>query len=201
MGAGKYIQETFAKEMAGKKDANYNYKALQRDRLLEYRKEKSAVVKVERPTNPPRAHALGYKAKKGFIVARVRIRKGGGKHDRARSRRKPKKMGTEKLTMKKNIQTIAEGRAGNKFKNCEVLNSYLVGEDGKHKYFEVILVDTCSPEIVADKSINWICSKKHRGRAERGLTSAGKKGRALRGKGRGYEKARPSAAAQGNRLK
>ncbi|MEM0360188.1 MAG: 50S ribosomal protein L15e [Candidatus Diapherotrites archaeon] len=201
MGAGKYIQETFEKEMAGKKDANYNYKAIKRERLLQYRKEKSAVVRVEKPTNPPKAHALGYKAKKGFLIARVRIRKGGGKHERARSRRKPKKQGIEKLTMKKNIQTIAEGRASDKFKNCEVLNSYLVGEDGKHKYFEVILVDTSAPEIIADKTINWICSNKQKGRVERGLTSAGKKARALRGKGKGYEKARPSAAAHGNRLK
>ncbi|MFH1234792.1 MAG: 50S ribosomal protein L15e [Candidatus Diapherotrites archaeon] len=187
--------------MAGKKDANYNYKAVQRERLLEYRKDKSAVVRIESPTNPPRAHALGYKAKKGFLVVRARIRKGGGKHDRARSRRKPKKQGTKKLTMKKNIQTIAEGRAGNKFKNCEVLNSYLIGEDGKNKYFEVILVDPSAPEIKADKSINWICSGKHHGRAERGLTSAGKRARGLRGKGRGYEKARPGAAAHKNRLK
>ncbi|MEM2338349.1 MAG: 50S ribosomal protein L15e, partial [Candidatus Bathyarchaeia archaeon] len=46
-----------------------------------------------------------------------------------------------------------------------------------------------------DKDVNWICQKQHRGRVFRGLTSAGKKVRGLRKKGRGAEKARPSKKA------
>jgi large subunit ribosomal protein L15e len=101
-------------------------------------------------------------------------------------------MGVKRLTRKISIQRIAEQRASKKFPNCEVLNSYWVAEDGKHKYFEVILVDVNAPEILKDKEINWITLKNQRGRAERGLTSAGKKGRGLRKKGKGTEKTRPS---------
>ena len=201
MGAAKHIMETFQKEVAGKKEAGYDYKALQRARLLAYRKENKSVVRVKKPTNLPRAHSLGYKAKKGFIVARAQVRRGSGKHKRPVAGRRPKRMGVRKKTRKKSIQRIAEERAAKKFKNCEVLNSYFLGEDGKHKYFEVILVDTSAPEIRADKEINWICEKQHKGRADRGLTSAGKKGRGMCGKGKGFEKARKSKKHTKGRIK
>ena len=201
MSATKAIQRTFQSEFAGRKDADYNYKALQRLRLLEFRKHKESVVRLEKPTNIPRARALGYKAKKGFVVARVRVRKGSGMHRRPNAGRKPKRMGVTKLTRKLSIQSIAEQRASRKHPNCEVLNSYWVGEDGRHKYFEVILVDTSAPEILADKDINWICESTQRGRAERGLTSAGKKGRGLMHKGKGTEKIRPSLCAKGRKGK
>ncbi|MEM2486836.1 MAG: 50S ribosomal protein L15e, partial [Candidatus Bathyarchaeia archaeon] len=81
------------------------------------------------------------------------------------------------------------------FPNLEVLNSYWVGEDGRYKWFEVIMVDPHHPAIRADKDINWICEKQHKGRVFRGLTSAGKKVRGLRKKGHGAEKARPSKKA------
>jgi large subunit ribosomal protein L15e len=67
-----------------------------------------------------------------------------------------------------------------------------MGEDGKHKFYEVILVDPNHPAIVADPKINWIATGAHGNRASRGLTSAGKKGRGLGGKGRGHERFRPS---------
>jgi large subunit ribosomal protein L15e len=70
-----------------------------------------------------------------------------------------------------------------------------VGEDGRSKWFEVVMVDPNHPAIKADKDINWICQKQHHGRVFRGLTSAGKKVRGLRGKGRGAEKVRPSRKA------
>ena len=201
MGAAKHIQETFQKEFMGEKGPGYDYSKLQRDRMIGYRREKKAVVRVEKPTNIPRARSLGYKAKKGFIVARVRIRKGGGMHPRPRSGRRPRRMGVNKLTRKKGIQAIAEERVGRHFKNCEVLNSYFVGEDGMGHYYEVILVDPSAPEIISDSSINWICEKQHKGRAERGLTSQGKKGRGLRKKGIGAERARPSIRAKGRLAK
>ncbi|MCD6222908.1 MAG: 50S ribosomal protein L15e, partial [Thermoplasmata archaeon] len=47
--------------------------------------------------------------------------------------------------------------------------------------------------ILNDNHINWIVHD--RGRAFRGKTSAGKKGRGLRNKGKGAEKARPSVRA------
>jgi large subunit ribosomal protein L15e len=77
----------------------------------------------------------------------------------------------------------------------EVLNSYWAGEDGRFKWFEVIMVDKNHPSVISDKDVNWICQKQHTGRVFRGLTSAGKKVRGLRKKGRGAEKARPSRKA------
>lgn len=201
MGAGKHIQETFQKEFKGEKDSQFNYKAVQRERLIGFRKEKRAIVRLERPTNLARARKLGYKAKKGFVVARVRIRKGSGLHKRPKMGRRPKRMGVKKLTRRLNIQAMAEQRASRKFKNCEVLNSYFIGEDGKMHYYEVILVDTSAPEIVSDREINWICEKGQKGRAFRGLTSRGKKSRGLRKKGKGAEKARPSLRARKRQAK
>jgi large subunit ribosomal protein L15e len=57
------------------------------------------------------------------------------------------------------------------------------------------MVDPHHPAVKTDKDINWICQKQHKGRVFRGLTSAGKKVRGLRKKGRGAEKARPSRKA------
>ncbi len=201
MGAIKAIQETFQKELKGAKDESYDYKAIQRNRLIGFRKEKKAVVRVKKPTNIARARALGYKAKKGFIVVRVRVRKGSGAHRRPKKGRKPKRMGVRKLTRKISIQGIAELRASKKYENCEALNSYLVGKDGKSHYYEVILVDTAAPEIKSDKDIAWICESTQKGRAERGLTSAGKHSRGLRRKGKGAEKVRPSLRAKSRKAK
>ena len=195
MSATNAIKETFQKEFSGEKSADYPYKELYRERLIAFRREPKTIVRVEKPLNLPHARELGYKAKQGFVVARVRVRKGSGLHRRPKKGRKPKRMGTKKLTRNISIQSIAEQRAARKYPNCEVLNSYLVGKDGKRKYYEVILVDTAHPSIKKDKKIKWIASKKHKGRVHRGKTSAGKKGRGLRGKGKGAEKVRPSKRA------
>jgi large subunit ribosomal protein L15e len=120
-------------------------------------------------------------------------------------KRKPSKAGISKITMAKNIQRIAEERVGRHFPNLEVLNSYWVGQDGKHKYFEVIMIDTHHPAIINDKQLGVFCgangNKSHRGRAYRGKTSAGKRGRGLHNKGKGAEKLRPSLKANQNRGK
>jgi large subunit ribosomal protein L15e len=91
-------------------------------------------------------------------------------------------MGVAKLKPAKNLRLIAEERAARKFPNLEVLNSYWVGEDGRHKWFEIIMVDPNHPGIKSDKDVNWICSDVQRGRVFRGLTSAGKEVRGLRQK-------------------
>jgi len=79
-----------------------------------------------------------------------------------------------------NYQWIAEQRAARKYRNLEVLNSYLLGKDGVHYFYEVILVDPERPEIKNDSRINWIAKPENRGRVFHGLTSAGKKARGLR---------------------
>ncbi len=195
------MRETFQKEFKGASDANYDYLSLYRKRVLSFRKAKSTVERIEKPTDLPRARQLGYKAKNGIIVVRTAVRRGGGLHVRPVSGRKPRRMGIRKLTRKMNIQSIAEMRASDKFPNLEVLNSYWVGEDGKRKYFEVILVDPSAPEIKADKTLSFLGKPSHRRRVHRGKTSAGRKHRGLRNKGVGSEKVRPSGRAndrQGN---
>jgi len=156
-----------------------------RRRLIEWRREPS-IVRIEKPTRLDRARALGYKAKIGFIVVRVRVRKGGLRKPRPSSGRRPKRMGVYGYAPAKSLRLIAEERAARKYRNLEVLNSYYVGEDGKYKWFEVILVDPHHPSICRDSEIKWICEPQNRGRVFRGLTSAGKKMRGLR-KSRGLK--------------
>jgi large subunit ribosomal protein L15e len=133
-------------------------------------------------------------------MARVRVRRGGLRKQRPKAGRRPKRMGVKKFKPAKSLRLIAEEKAARKFPNLEVLNSYWVGEDGRSKWFEIIMVDPHHPVIEADKDIKWICQKQHHKRAFRSLTSAGKKVRSLRRKGRGAEKFRPSKkAARGGR--
>lgn len=61
--------------------------------------------------------------------------------------------------------------------------------------YEVILVDPSHKAIRRDPRINWIVKPVHKHRELRGLTSAGKSGRGLHGKGHRHTKARPSRRA------
>lgn len=163
MGIYKYIKESW------KSDDNSIWKT----RLINWRKEPS-VIKIDHPTRLDRARALGYRAKTGFVIARVHLARGGRKRDKIKGGRMPMHFGSRKI-VNKSYQQIAEERANKKFVNLEVLNSYYVAEDGKYFWYEVILVDPDRPEIKSDPRINWICSQT--GRAYRGLTSPGKKSR------------------------
>ncbi|MEM4160643.1 MAG: 50S ribosomal protein L15e [Thermoplasmata archaeon] len=181
------------------KDLDDSYvEQLLKERMMRWRREE-ACTRIERPTRLDRARALGYKAKQGFVLVRVRVRRGNLQKRAIKAGRRPKHKGILKMTVKKSLQWIAEERANKKYPNLEVLNSYWVGEDGKHKYFEVILVDPWHPVIRSDPKINWIARNTMRGRVYRGLTSAGKRGRGLRWKGKGAEKLRPSRHAHWRR--
>ena len=170
-------------------------------RLIKWR-EGNSVVKVDKPLRLDRARALGYKAKRGFIVLRVRLRRGGRTRTFHKKGRKSGKQ-TIRKTLKMSYQWVAEIRAGKKHSNLEVLNSYNIGKDGKYYFFEVIMVDPNAPEIKNDRTMKWIASGTHRGRAERGLTSAGKKSRGFGGKsGKSpTKKVRPSLRAWNRRGK
>lgn len=173
---------------------------LQWERLQEWRRE-PAVNRVENPTRLDRARSLGYKAKQGIIVARARIRTGGRRKSRYKRGRRTKHMGVRKITPGKSLQRMAEERTARKYPNMQVLNSYWVAGDGKHKWFEVILVDTSHPVIKKDKNLKWIVRNTQKGRAFRGKTSAGRKGRGQRHKGIGTEKTRPSLRSHQNKGK
>jgi large subunit ribosomal protein L15e len=174
--------------------------ALRQERLKAWRQDMT-VQRIERPTRLDRARALGYKAKQGIVVARVKVRRGGLRKSRYIRNRRTRHTGMAKITMAKSIQRIAEERAGRRFRNMEVLNSYWVGEDGKHKWYEVILVNPSDPAIKSDKDLSWVRGNSHKKRAEHGKTSAGKRGRGLMVKGRGAEKRRPSIRSHGTRGK
>ena len=163
-----------------------------RQLMTNWRSEDTIVV-IEKPTRLDRARSLGYKAKKGFVIARVRVKRGGRQRERTNKARKPKKH-TIKKTLKMNYKWIAEQRVQKRFPNLEVLNSYNLAKDGKYYFYEVILVDYSRPEIINDSTINWVCRKENRGRVYRGLTSAAKKSRGLRSKSHNL-KVRPSLRA------
>ncbi len=184
----KYVQEFWADK------SSEDFQRLLSERLMQWRREQ-AIVRIERPTNIHRARSLGWKPKQGFILVRVRVRKGGQRKPRPRKGRKGRRLAIKGHTVGKSLQWIAEERAARKYRNAEVLNSYWVGEDGQYVWYEVILVERDNPVIKSDSNISWITSSKHRGRVFRGLTSAGKKARGLRRKGRGSEKVRPSRRA------
>ncbi len=177
-------------------------KELTRQRLIKWRKE-PVITRVEKPTRIDRARRLGYKAKQGFIVARVRVRRGGLRRKRPRAGRRPKRMGVKKYKPAKSLRLIAEERAAKKFPNLEVLNSYWVAEDGRSKWFEVLMIDKhvlsrqhkFRTERAKRAHQNLMNLSGQKGRVFRGLTSAGKKVRSLRRKGRGAEKVRPSRKA------
>jgi large subunit ribosomal protein L15e len=174
--------------------------ALRQERLKAWRQDMT-VQRIERPTRLDGARALGYKAKQGIVVSRVKVRRGGLRKSRYIRNRRTRHTGMAKITMAKSIQRIAEERAGRRFRNMEVLNSYWVGEDGKHKWYEVILVNPSDPAIKSDKDLSWVGGNSHKKRAEHGKTSAGKRGRGLMVKGRGAEKRRPSIRSHGTRGK
>ncbi len=149
-------------------------------RLMKWRKER-VVNRIDKPTSVARARSLGYKAKQGIIMVRVRVPKGKRKRPKPAGGRNPKKAGRF-FSLDKSKRQVAEERAARKYPNMEVMNSYLAGEDGTSKWFECILADSSHPSVKKDRERNWIAKAKQKGRAFRGLTSAGKKSRGLRKK-------------------
>ena len=148
------------------------------NRMIQWRKE-PAQLKVDKPLRLDRARALGYKDKKGFVIIRIRIKRGGHKRPRPNKGRRSKRLHTRK-NLKMSYKWIAEQRVQNKHRNLEVLNSYQLGKDGINYFYEVICVDPERPEIKNDKTINWVGKGANRKRVLRGLTSAAKKSRGLR---------------------
>lgn len=167
------------------KDMDGKIREIYKKRLEKWRKQ-DRFVKLDKPTRLDKARALGYKAKKGFIVVRGRIKKGGRSKPSIKKGRRPKRAGENKFSPGKSHQQILEERVQDKYPNLEVLNSYWVGEDGNRKWFEVIMVNPDQPEIKSDEDINWITEEKNR--VNRGETASAKKSRGLKNKGKGSEK-------------
>ncbi|KAL0439213.1 UNVERIFIED_CONTAM: 60S ribosomal protein L15-2 [Sesamum latifolium] len=196
---------------------------LLRVRCWEYR-QLPAVVRVTHPTRPDKARRLGYKAKqtwwkkrpvpKGIVYGKptnqgvTQLKFQRSKRSVAEERAGRKLGGLRVL----NSYWINENKKKHKeafgqFSFVlddfpELIDSVIVKaetlsalQDSTYKYFEVILIDPAHTTVRNDPRINWICNPVHKHRELRGLTSAGKKYRGLRGKGHLHHKARPSRRA------
>lgn len=113
---------------------------------MEWRKGKT-VERVMKPTRPDRAHAIGYKAKQGYIVTRVRVTRGGLSKIPPTLGRRQKRTGITKIKRQKSMKTIAEERAKRKYRNMRVIGSYYLGQDGKYTWYEIILKDEHHPAV------------------------------------------------------
>ncbi|BGO99158.1 60S ribosomal protein L15 [Rhodotorula toruloides] len=182
MGAYKYLTEL------QKRKQSDVLRFLLRVRCWEYR-QLNVIHRASRPSRPDKARRLGYKAKQGFVVYRVRVRRGNRKRPvpKGATYGKPTNQGVNQLKFQRSLRSTAEERVARRCGNLRVLNSYWINQDGVYKYYEVILVDPSHKAIRRDARINWICNPVHKRRESRGLTSAGKQNRGL-GKGHSFHK-------------
>lgn len=153
-------------------------------------------MRLTQPSRVDKARRLGYKAKQGYSVYRVAVRRGGRKRQNGGGivYGKPKHHGINQLKARRNLRSIAEERVGRRATNMRVLNSYWVNQDSTYKYFEVICVDPQHTAIRRDPRIQWIANPVHKHRELRGLTSAGRSGRGLRKSGHRANKLQGSSA-------
>lgn len=122
-----------------------------RERAIELRKQ-PAMLRVDRPWRLDRARALGYKAKEGVVVVRMRVSRGGMRKQRPTSGRRPKHMGVLKIKSAVSSQAVAEGRVRERHPNMKLLGSYPVWKDGIHAWFECVLIDPMHPSIRKDSN-------------------------------------------------
>nr|AGN29643.1 60S ribosomal protein L15 [Acartia pacifica] len=181
MGAYRYVSELYRKKQSDV------MRYLLRVRCWQYR-QLTKLHRVQHTTRPDKARRLGYKAKQGYVIYRICMRRGGRKRPVAKGcpYGKPKSSGAVKQQKpERNLQSIAEERAGRRLRGLRVLNSYWVAQDSTYKYFEVILIDPHHKAIRRDPKINWLCAPVQKHRELRGLTGAGKRSRGL-GHGRKF---------------
>lgn len=154
------------------------------------RSQRPTIHRASHSTRPDKARALGYRAKQGYVLYRVAIRRGNRKRQTHRGIvfGKPKHQGINQIKHVRNLQAIAEERVGRRFGSLRVLGSYWVNQDATYKFYEVILVDPQHNAIRNDARINWICNPQHKHRELRGLTASGRKARGLQNKGHGMNK-------------
>merc|ERR1712167_325616 len=173
---------------------------LQRTRAWEFR-QMPTIHRASKPTRPDKARRLGYKAKQGFCVYRVRVHRGGRKRPvhKGQVYGKPRNAGITALKARRSLRSVAEERAARRCGGLRVLNSYWVNQDATFKYFEIIMIDPSHKAVRRDPRINWICAPTHKHRELRGITSAGRQNRGLRSKAHGAAKRKPSMRANWKR--
>ncbi|ABK77581.1 ribosomal protein L15E [Cenarchaeum symbiosum A] len=123
-----------------------------RDRVIIWRKQ-NAVTRIERPTRIDRARSLGYKAKQGIVVVRMRVGTGGMRRQRPRGGRRPKHLGVTRIKADVSMKQVAVRRVLERYPNMSLLGSYFVYKDGAYYWFEVILADPSHPRVAKDPEL------------------------------------------------
>lgn len=123
-----------------------------KSKAIAWRAEQT-ISRIERPSRLDRARRLGYKAKQGIVVVRIRVGRGGMRKQRPVSGRRPKHLGVVRIKQGISMRKVAERRVGEKFPNLEVLGSYYLHKDGMNLWYEVILADTSHPAISKDREM------------------------------------------------
>merc|ERR1712159_974424 len=106
MGAYKYLEELWRKKQSDV------MRFLLRVRCWEYR-QLPVCHRASRPSRPDKARRLGYKAKQGYCIYRVRIRRGGRKRPvhKGQVYGKPRNAGINHLKARSSLRNVAEERA------------------------------------------------------------------------------------------
>merc|ERR1712184_7929 len=122
MGAYKYLRELWNRKQSDV------MRFLLRVRAWELR-QLPTTHRASRPTRPDKARRLGYKAKQGYVIYRVRVRRGGRKRPVQKGcvYGKPRNSGRlRKIKKPRTHKSIGEERVGRKCSNMRVLTSYWV---------------------------------------------------------------------------
>ena len=123
-----------------------------REKAVIWRKQ-NAVTRVDKPSRITRARRLGYKAKQGITVIRMRVGTGGMRKQRPRGGRRPKHLGVTRIKAAVSMKQVAERRVLERHPNMKLLGSYFLYKDGMHYWFEIILADPSHPSIAKDKEL------------------------------------------------
>ena len=80
-----------------------------REKAVIWRKQ-NALTRIDRPSRITRARRLGYKAKQGIIVVRMRVGTGGMRKQRPTGGRRPKHLGVTRIKAAVSMKQVAERR-------------------------------------------------------------------------------------------
>jgi large subunit ribosomal protein L15e len=122
-------------------------------------RRRPTIERLERPSRLDRARHLGYKAKRGFIVVRVKVGRGGMRRQKAAKGRRPKHFGIVRMKADVSMQQTSERRVAEKFPNLKVLGSYYLYKDGRNAWYEVILIDPHHPSVVSDNDVGGLAAR------------------------------------------
>ena len=123
-----------------------------REKAVLWRKQ-NAMIRIAKPSRISRARRLGYKAKQGIVVVRMRVGTGGLRKQRPRGGRRPKHLGVTRIKAAVSMKQVAERRVLERYRNMKLFGSYFLYKDGMYYWFEVILADPSHKRIAKDKEI------------------------------------------------